>query len=149
MPIVPGNVGAAIGAILAMPYGAVATTTVGQVAMLVADHFGQERETGLTERLRDNEWNSISLLDVGYSPESMVDLKAKIDRVNIERPAPYNEESKRQKFLNQSLCRGARGDVSARNCMGSPFPAEYGVGWSRRVPRKKEKVSPQSMVLVA
>ena len=85
-----------------LPLGAPAGTSEGQMALLVADSFGNLPTTGLTEETRDAKWTAITLRQVGYTPESMLNLKLLIDQTSAERPVAKTPEQCRTKFLLSS-----------------------------------------------
>ena len=65
---------AAVRAGAALPYGAPAGTSLGQMAMIVIDAFGVDPNTGLARNSREQLWSSLSMRTVGYTPESMIEL---------------------------------------------------------------------------
>jgi len=56
--------------------------------------------TALTDKQKQKRWEDISLRSIGYKLESLVDLKAEIDKTNGERTVPYTAEECRVKFLD-------------------------------------------------
>ena len=66
----------------ALPFGAPAGTSQGQMAMLVIHHFGVDPNTGLARNSRDQLWSSLSMRQVGYSLESIINLVTMIAQTN-------------------------------------------------------------------
>ena len=119
---------AAVAAGGALPYGAPVGTSIGQLAMIVADSFGNLPVSGLTAIDRDIKWNDISMRQVGYTPESMIDLKAAIDQTNAERPgglppggSQKTPEECRLKFLSLIDAPQALADKAVNECQASTY----------------------------
>ena len=85
-----------------LPYNAPDGVSAGQLAMAVADHFGLQPVSGLSETSRDQMWHGMTARPVGRSPETMIQLKDMVDKINNERPVGvrFDDDRCRLKFLS-------------------------------------------------
>ena len=95
--------GAAVPAYVPPPGWPAGTVTVdtsaGQMACMVLRRHGIMPTTGLTTVTQTSKWETMTLRKVGYTPESMIELKNLIDSTNMQLTTVHPANVCRLKFL--------------------------------------------------